>query len=117
MEPYLNAAHLSHDPRDNVRVAVLCPACHSRHDTPQRIAMTRRTRARRSGQLWLLPEIEFARGERVSRTFATSWPCEKGFCKTAPVMSWSRRHSSASPEIRRTLACGDRQQTDGAVLE
>jgi hypothetical protein len=38
---------------------ILCPACHARHDTPQRVAMTRRTRARRAGQLWLTPELEY----------------------------------------------------------
>lgn len=56
---YLNLAHLTHDPRAS-DVALLCPACHASHDAPQRLAMTRRSRAKRSGQLWLLPEIEWA---------------------------------------------------------
>jgi 5-methylcytosine-specific restriction endonuclease McrA len=56
----LNVAHLTHDPTDQRLVAVLCPACHSRNDTPQRIAMTRRTRAQRRGQLWLSEEIRLA---------------------------------------------------------
>ncbi len=56
----LNAAHVHHDPRNGQLITILCPACHARHDTPQRVAMTRRTRARRSGQLWLWPEIEWA---------------------------------------------------------
>jgi hypothetical protein len=41
-------------------VAGMCPSCHSRNDTRQRVAMTRRTRARRYGQLWLSVELEFA---------------------------------------------------------
>ncbi len=57
---YLNAAHVHHDPRNGQLIAILCPSCHSRHDTRQRVAMTRRTRARRAGQLWLSPEIEYA---------------------------------------------------------
>ncbi len=57
---YLSGAHMHHDPRHGQLITVLCPACHARHDTPQRIAMTRRTRARRVGQLWLTPELEYA---------------------------------------------------------
>jgi hypothetical protein len=57
---YLNFCHLSHDPRNVVRIAPMCASCHSRNDAKQRFAMTRRTWARRRGQLWLLPEIEFA---------------------------------------------------------
>ena len=57
---HLNGAHVNNDPRDGQLVAVWCPSCHSRHDTPHRVAMTRRTRARRSGQLWLSSEIEWA---------------------------------------------------------
>ena len=57
---WLNIAHLSHDPADHVSLAVLCPSCHSKHDTPQRLAMTRRTRAIRRGQLWLSEEIRIA---------------------------------------------------------
>jgi len=56
----LNVAHLSHDPADRQWLAVLCPSCHSKNDTPQRIAMTRRTRAQKRGQLWLMDEILFA---------------------------------------------------------
>jgi hypothetical protein len=57
---WLNVAHLNHDPKYPVAIAVLCPSCHSKRDTPQRVAMTRRTRARRQKQLWLTSEIEFA---------------------------------------------------------
>ena len=57
---YLNAAHVHHDPRNGQLITILCPACHARHDTPQRVAMTRRTRAQRVGQLWLTPELEYA---------------------------------------------------------
>ena len=53
----LNRAHLSHDPLDPENLAFLCPSCHARNDTPQRVAMTRRTRAERAGQLWLDEEI------------------------------------------------------------
>ena len=56
----LNVAHLSHDPADRGSIAVLCPSCHAKHDTPQRLAMTRRNRAKKRGQLWLSEEIEFA---------------------------------------------------------
>lgn len=57
---YLNLAHISHDPRQPHRVALWCPNCHARNDAPHRVAMMRRSRARREGQLWLLPEIEYA---------------------------------------------------------
>lgn len=55
----LNWAHVEHDPR-SPRRAVLCPSCHARHDAKQRWARTRRTRARRAGQVWLSKEIELA---------------------------------------------------------
>ena len=58
--PRLNWAHLAGDPRIAGPMGWLCPRCHSRHDTPFRVAATRRTRARRCGQLWLLPELEYA---------------------------------------------------------
>jgi hypothetical protein len=57
---YLNFAHLTHDPRNNALVAGMCASCHAIHDTKQRIAMTRRTRARRAGQTWLWVEVEWA---------------------------------------------------------
>jgi 5-methylcytosine-specific restriction endonuclease McrA len=60
VERYLNLAHVTHDPRQNSLVSLWCPSCHSRHDTRQRVAMTRRTLARRHGQLWLSVELEFA---------------------------------------------------------
>ena len=56
----LNVAHLSHDPADERDVAVLCPSCHAKNDTPQRIAMTRRTRAHKRRQLWLSDEFRLA---------------------------------------------------------
>lgn len=56
----LNVAHLSHDPADRRTVAVLCPSCHAKNDTPQRVAMTRRNRAKKRGQLWLSDEIQFS---------------------------------------------------------
>jgi len=56
----LNVAHLSHDPADHRFLAVLCPSCHSKNDTAQRIAMTRRTRAEKRGQLWLTDEMRLA---------------------------------------------------------
>ena len=55
----LNVAHLSHDPADRRSLAVLCPSCHAKNDTPQRLAMTRRNRAKRWGQLWLSEEIQW----------------------------------------------------------
>jgi hypothetical protein len=56
---YLNLAHLDHDPR-SPRTALLCPACHNRHDAAFRLAVYRRNRARRDGQMWLLAELEYA---------------------------------------------------------
>ena len=56
----LNVAHLSHDPADRRMIAVLCPSCHSRNDTAQRVAMTRRTLAQKRGQLWLTDEMRLA---------------------------------------------------------
>ena len=56
----LNVAHLSHEPADRTSLVGLCPRCHSLHDTPQRLAVTRRTRARKRGQLWLSQELEIA---------------------------------------------------------
>jgi Recombination endonuclease VII len=56
---YLNLAHIDHDQRGG-RVALLCMACHNRHDARYRLATWRRNRSRREGQLWLLPELEYA---------------------------------------------------------
>ena len=56
----LNVAHLSHDPADRSSLAVLCPSCHAKHDTPQRVAMSRRTRAHSAGQKWLSEKSELA---------------------------------------------------------
>ncbi len=56
----LNVAHLSHDPADRLHRAVLCPSCHSRNDTPQRVAVAWRTWAYRRGQMWLSRELELA---------------------------------------------------------
>jgi hypothetical protein len=58
--PMLNGAHTTHDPKDMALVAVWCPSCHARNDAAHRYAMWRRNRARAAGQLWLLPEIEYA---------------------------------------------------------
>lgn len=58
--PMLNGAHVTHDPRDMELVAVWCPSCHATHDARHAFAVRRRSRARRVGQLWLLPEIEWA---------------------------------------------------------
>jgi hypothetical protein len=56
----IQGAHVTHDPRNNAMVCIWCPACHARNDSPHRLAMMRRSRARRVGQLWLLPESEWA---------------------------------------------------------
>ena len=56
----LNLAHLSHDPADRTALLVLCPSCHSKNDTPQRVAMTRRTKAIKRGQLWISEEVRMA---------------------------------------------------------
>ena len=56
---FLNLCHLSHDPRTS-SVALMCAADHNRHDAPHRYAIWRRNRAKRSGQLWLWPEVQWA---------------------------------------------------------
>jgi hypothetical protein len=58
--PMLNCAHVHHDPRNNALVAVWCPGCHSRHDAGHRLAVMRRNRAKRVGQLWLWEEVKWA---------------------------------------------------------
>jgi 5-methylcytosine-specific restriction endonuclease McrA len=55
----LQLAHLTHDPRSSA-VAFLCAACHNRHDAAFRLAVARRNRARRYGQRWLWPEVQWA---------------------------------------------------------
>jgi hypothetical protein len=57
---YLQLAHTTHDPKDAAHVALWCASCHARSDATRNAAVRRRTRARREGQLWLLPEIEWA---------------------------------------------------------
>jgi hypothetical protein len=58
--PRLNLAHLLHDPKRGDLVGAFCPSCHATVDARQRHAMTRRTRSRRNGQLWLWDEVEWA---------------------------------------------------------
>jgi hypothetical protein len=59
VERYLQLTHTTHDPITS-STRLLCAACHARHDAPHRLAIWRRNRARRAGQLWLLPELEWA---------------------------------------------------------
>jgi hypothetical protein len=56
----INGAHSDHDPQNAAGVKLWCPSCHARHDAPHRLAIMRRRRAAAAGQLWLLPEIEWA---------------------------------------------------------
>ncbi len=56
----LHLVNLTHDPADRRRLTVLCPSCHAKSGAAQRLAMTRRTRARKRGQLWLTGELEVA---------------------------------------------------------
>ncbi|HTA46350.1 MAG TPA: hypothetical protein VK789_28100 [Bryobacteraceae bacterium] len=56
---YVQLTHETHDPRTS-SVRIRCAPCHSRADARHKIAVMRRRRARESGQLWLLPEIEYA---------------------------------------------------------
>lgn len=56
----VNGAHPDHNPANRKSVVLLCPSCHARHDAKHRIAIMRRNRSKNSGQLWLLPEIEWA---------------------------------------------------------
>ncbi len=59
-DPRVNLAHLSHNPRDKWNRGLLCFPCHAKNDKHQRHAMTRRTLAKRCGQLWLGKDIELA---------------------------------------------------------
>lgn len=56
----INGAHLDHDPRNPKSVVLMCPSCHAANDAPHRIAIMRRRKATSTGQLWLLPELEWA---------------------------------------------------------
>lgn len=56
----INGAHTDHDPRNKNSVVLMCPSCHAHHDAPHRIAIMRRRKAQTTGQLWLLPELEWA---------------------------------------------------------
>jgi 5-methylcytosine-specific restriction endonuclease McrA len=56
----LNVVHVSHDPADRASLTVLCPSCHSKFNAAQRLAIMRRTRAHKRGQLWLSTELEVA---------------------------------------------------------
>jgi hypothetical protein len=55
----IQLAHLLHNPRTGV-VALMCATDHGRYDALHSRAVARRTIARKQGQLWLLPEIEWA---------------------------------------------------------
>ncbi len=56
----INGAHLDHDPRNAASVVLLCPSCHAANDARHCLAIARRRRAATVGQLWLLPELEWA---------------------------------------------------------
>lgn len=56
----INGAHKDHDPRNPSSVVLMCPSCHARNDSPHRIAIMRRRKATANGQLWLLPELQWA---------------------------------------------------------
>jgi hypothetical protein len=56
---YLNLSHETHDPRSS-NVRLLCAGCHARADAPHRLAVWRRRKAERTGQMWLSPELEWA---------------------------------------------------------
>jgi hypothetical protein len=57
---YLNFAHRYHDPAHSGVIDRLCASCHSKQDARHSYAVRRRSRARRTGQLWLMPELEYA---------------------------------------------------------
>jgi hypothetical protein len=56
---YLNLAHVAHDPRSS-ELRLLCNGCHNRHDAGHRLAIARRRRSKRWGQLWLWRDVEVA---------------------------------------------------------
>lgn len=57
---YLNLTHEQHDPAASGIVSLKCARCHAVFDARHSYAVRRRSRARRTGQLWLLPELEYA---------------------------------------------------------
>jgi len=61
----LTVHHLNHDPRDcrPDNLIALCAPCHLRADAIHHARNARRTRARRSGQLWL-PGCKFIEERR-----------------------------------------------------
>lgn len=56
----INAAHTDHNPRNLKSIVLMCPSCHATHDAGHRVAIMRRNRSKENGQLWLLPELEWA---------------------------------------------------------
>ena len=59
--PRINLAHLTHDSANMKLVDIaLVPRAHAKYDARQRHSMTRRTIARRSGQLWISEAVEWA---------------------------------------------------------
>lgn len=58
--PLINGAHQDHDPQNDASVELMCPSCHAAHDAGHRIAIMRRRRAEATGQMWLMPEMEWA---------------------------------------------------------
>lgn len=56
----LTIAHLDHNPHNNAdnNLLALCQHCHLTHDKHFHYANARRSRAQKSGQLWLAEEIE-----------------------------------------------------------
>jgi hypothetical protein len=55
----LHQCHVLQSARTGL-VALMCRACHARYDAPRTQALIRRTLARRRGQLWLDPLVEYA---------------------------------------------------------
>jgi hypothetical protein len=56
---YANLSHETHDPL-NSSIRIRCVACHTRADAPHALAVRRRNRAKRTGQLWLSAALEHA---------------------------------------------------------
>lgn len=55
----INAAHTDHNPANRKSVVLLCPSCHARHDAKHRLAIMRRSQAKKVGQQWLFPEVQW----------------------------------------------------------
>src|ERR1035441_4135084 len=110
--PRINFAHLTHDATDVESVTLFCPSCHAKYDARQRHAMTRRTLARRRGQLWFNAALEYAPFGYLS-FMGRFFSCEERATRLGPaerppggrgVHAMPRRINAGAPRERSTTA-------------